>query len=68
MTLKSTLENMTIDELALHVQQASVHSPNYVFAARLLAQKHFTHKSRIVSELESELRAIYEKYPQTRPF
>lgn len=65
---KSTIDNMTIDELAHFVKTTSNSDKLLIYAAKQLAERFFVEKSKEILELDSELRTIYEKHPELIPF
>lgn len=68
MNYMSTIDNMTIDELARYLQRASSYGPEYIYAARRMGNIYFTHKTKEIVELKTELQTIYQKFPETKPF
>lgn len=64
---KAMIDNMTIDELAQYVKTGFSRDKFYLYAARQLGERYFVNKSKELLELESELKAIYEKHPELIP-
>lgn len=65
---QSVIDNMTIDELAQYVKFGNSKDTWFVYAARKLAKQYFVTKNKELLELDSELKAIYEKHPELIPY
>jgi hypothetical protein len=68
MSTTSTIDNMSIDELAQYLKTGSIADHYFIYAARRMGNIYFTHKNKQIVELTIELQTIYEKFPETRPY
>lgn len=64
----STIDNMSIDELARFVKESPMSHKLFIYAAKRLSERYFVNKSKELLELESELKDIYEKHPELIPY
>lgn len=68
MTTQTLIDNMTIDELAQFLKTGSTYDQIYIYAARRMGNIYFTHKSKQIVELVTELDTIYKKHPDLKPY